>query len=119
VAVVFGLLGLALNAPNFGALLPLQIGRALTLPIAMLFGPWLGLVASLIATVPMIPATATGTIGAALAAFEALLIGYFSDRGRSPLIVGSVMWIVVAITIVAAPQLWRAGAALVRAGAAR
>jgi len=107
VAVVFGLLGLALNAPNFGALLPLQIGRALTLPIAMLFGPWLGLVASLIATVPMIPATATGTIGAALAAFEALLIGYFSDRGRSPLIVGSVMWIVVAITIVAAPQLWR------------
>jgi signal transduction histidine kinase/CheY-like chemotaxis protein len=106
VAVMFGLLGLALNAPNFGALLPLQIGRGLTLPVAILFGPWLGLLASLVASVPMIPSNPSAVLGTVLGAIEATLIGYFSERGRSPLIVGSLMWIAVASTIVAAPQLW-------------
>jgi signal transduction histidine kinase/CheY-like chemotaxis protein len=106
VAVVFGLLGLALNAPNYGSLLPLQIGRALTLPIAILFGPWLGLLASLVGTVPMIASNSTALLGTVLGAAEAMLVGYFSERGRSPLIVGASMWIVVATTIVVAPQLW-------------
>ena len=104
VAAVCGLLGLALNALPLGSLLPLLPGRALTLPVAILFGPWLGALSSLLSTIPL---GFTGALAqVVLGAIEALLIGYFSDRGRSPLIVGSLFWIAVASTIVSAPQLW-------------
>jgi signal transduction histidine kinase/CheY-like chemotaxis protein len=104
ITVICGLVGLAANAPQLGSLLQLQIGRAFTLPVAMLFGPWFGLLASAISTVPLVPGTTLLT--SALGAIEAMLIGYFSDRGRSPLVVGSLMWIAVALTIVLAPQMW-------------
>ncbi len=104
VAAVCGLLGLALNAVQFGSLIPLQLGRTLTLPVAMLFGPWFGLLAALVSTLPLI--MVGGALQVGLGAIEALVLGYFSGRGRSPLIIGAVLWTAVAATIVIAPRMW-------------
>ena len=41
-AVVAGLVGLALNRLPVATVTPLLLGRVATLPIAILFGPWLG-----------------------------------------------------------------------------
>jgi len=104
VAVVCGLLGLVLNALQIGSLLQLQVGRALTLPVAMLFGPWFGLLASAVGTLPL--TVSNGALQVVLGGLEAIAIGFFSRRRRSALIVGSLFWATVAVTIVIAPRLW-------------
>jgi hypothetical protein len=47
-AVACGLLGLVVNLWRTGSNAPLLAGRILTLPIAILFGPWIGAFAALI-----------------------------------------------------------------------
>ena len=77
-AVLSGIAGLAVNS-----LLPaggpsLLLGRVFTLPIAILFGPWLGTLAALIGVLPL------RTTSAALFAIvpaEALAVGIFARRG--------------------------------------
>ena len=48
IAVLCGLVGLALNIWRHGAIAPLLLGRIVTLPVAILFGPWFGALAALI-----------------------------------------------------------------------
>jgi len=106
-ALLSGAAGLAVNALPLGALAPLMPGRILTLPIAMLFGPWLGAVAAAIGALSL------GT--AATAAFliilpvEALVIGAFTRRGKSPLVAGGLVWGAAALLLVAAPSIYGVG----------
>lgn len=77
IAVVAGVAGLLINLIPIPALAGLSLGRALTLPIAILFGPWHGLVAALISSAgysAVVPAR-IGMFGV-----EAVVIGLFAMR---------------------------------------
>jgi len=82
IVVGCGLLGLFLNRWRIGTSAPLLFGRVATLPIAILFGPWLGAAAAIIAAL-----AATGSVMAAIVLLpvEAVVVGAFARRGRSPL----------------------------------
>ncbi len=105
-AVLCGTIGLALNTWRAGSIAPLLLGRIVTLPVAILYGPWFGAIAAVMEAV-----VAQGPFGIALVILpiEALVIGTFARRGRSPLLGGVVVWTLAALTIVAAPQLVGAG----------
>src|SRR5258708_5512557 len=49
IAIVCGVVGLAINIWRTGSSAPLLVGRMVTLPVAILFGPWFGIIASVIA----------------------------------------------------------------------
>ena len=48
-AVLCGVLGLVLNMWRTGSVAPLLLGRIVTLPVAILYGPWFGVIAAAIA----------------------------------------------------------------------
>jgi signal transduction histidine kinase/CheY-like chemotaxis protein len=106
VALACGAVGYLLNRLRIGSATPLLFGRIATLPVAILYGPWLGVVAAMIAAVP-----ATGPVAVALVLlpFEAAVIGAFARRGRSPLLGGVVVWTTVAGTLVLVPRLYGVG----------
>jgi signal transduction histidine kinase/CheY-like chemotaxis protein len=100
VAVLAGAAGLAahLLLPSLVRLLP---GRMLTLPVAILFGPWLGLLAGIIGAAPFARSVPVYFV---LVVLEALLVGAFGKWGRSALIGGALLWAGAALTFVAAPH---------------
>jgi len=51
-AVACGLVGYALNRWRMGSAAPLLLGRVITLPIAILFGPWYGAISAVVAALP-------------------------------------------------------------------
>ena len=106
-AVVSGIAGLAVNALLVGGGTSLLLGRVFTLPIAILFGPWLGTLAAVIGVLPL-----RSTSSAALYAIvpiEALAVGLFAERGKSPLMAGALVWGAAALSLVAAPSLYGVG----------
>jgi len=105
--VVSGLAGLAVNAVLVGGGTSLLLGRVFTLPIAILFGPWLGTVAAVIGVLPL-RAPSSAALYAIVPA-EALAIGIFSQRGRSPLAAGVLVWGIAAVSLVAAPSVYGLG----------
>ncbi|HMB79752.1 MAG TPA: PDC sensor domain-containing protein, partial [Vicinamibacterales bacterium] len=106
IAVVCGLVGYAINMERQGSSAPLLIGRMVTLPVAILFGPWLGVVASLIAAAAGVGRFANGLWVAPL---EALVIGIFAQRGRSALLGGFIVWTFVAASLIAVPGAYGVG----------
>jgi signal transduction histidine kinase/DNA-binding response OmpR family regulator len=106
-AVLSGLAGLSVNALLAGGGTSLLLGRVFTLPIAILFGPWLGTLAALIGVLPL-RATSVAALFAIVPA-EALAVGIFAQRGRSPLAAGALVWGIAALSIVAAPSLYGVG----------
>jgi signal transduction histidine kinase/CheY-like chemotaxis protein len=104
IALVCGLAGLALNTIPLAIVGPLLPGRAVTLPVAMLFGPTYGLLAALAGG-----ATLYGTTGWTLLPIEALVVGLFARMKWPALVGGAVLWIAVALSFVAAPQIYGAG----------
>src|SRR5690349_4689480 len=106
VAVVCGALGYALNRWRVGTAAPLLLGRVATLPVAILFGPWYGALSSIFAA---LPATGPFTAAIVLIPIEAVVVGTFARRGRSPLVGGLVVWISIAATIVAVPSVYGIG----------
>jgi signal transduction histidine kinase/CheY-like chemotaxis protein/HPt (histidine-containing phosphotransfer) domain-containing protein len=105
-AVVCGAAGYLLNRWRIGSAAPLLLGRIATLPMAILFGPWYGAVA---ATIAALPASGPFTVGIGLLPIEALVVGAFARRGRSPLLGGLIIWLAVAATLIAAPNLYGVG----------
>src|SRR5256885_14653012 len=101
--IACGIVGAALNALPGGTMVPLLLGRAVTLPIAILFGPWLGGVAAVIGGLALVR-SAIAVIVMAVLLTEAVLVGWFSRRGRSPIIAGALVWCGVAVLLIAAPQ---------------
>src|SRR5919197_1695203 len=107
-AVMCGAVGLAINMLSFGAVAPLLLGRVVTLPVAILFGPLYGSVAALVGALAFAPRVTFAAAVVILPA-EALLAGAFARRGKSPLLAGGIVWTLVAITMVGAPELYGVG----------
>jgi signal transduction histidine kinase/CheY-like chemotaxis protein/HPt (histidine-containing phosphotransfer) domain-containing protein len=106
IAILCGLVGLALNRWRAGTIAPLLVGRIITLPVAILFGPWFGALAAVIAA-----SVGTGVFSAGLylLPLEAAVIGLFTRRGRSPLLGGFLVWALVALTLIAVPSAYGVG----------
>src|SRR5437867_5562906 len=105
-SLLCGGIGFALNSLPGAAVAPLLLGRAVTLPIAILFGPALGVLAAVIGALAL--KTPVATVLAVVVAFlslEALLTGSFANRGKSPLVAGVLLWSSVAVLMLAAPRL--------------
>src|SRR5205085_9405857 len=77
-AILAGAVGIALNLLPLPAVARLVPGRIATLPIAMLHGPWYGVAAALLATLPL---ARNLPLLLVVFAFEALLVGVFARRG--------------------------------------
>ncbi|HEY2906120.1 MAG TPA: response regulator [Vicinamibacterales bacterium] len=100
VATLAGVAGAAVHL-LLPALSRLLAGRMLTLPITILFGPWLGLLAGVIGAAPFARSVPVYFV---LTAVEALVVGTFVKRGRSSLGGGALVWGCAALTFVAAPN---------------
>ena len=106
IAVSFGLLGLALNISLAATMAPFLLGRVLTLPIAILFGPWFGAIASVI---PAVMGRGVFSAAAVVLPVEAIVVGAFARRGRSALLGGFIVWTIVPATLIAVPSLYGVG----------
>jgi signal transduction histidine kinase/DNA-binding response OmpR family regulator len=106
IAVLFGLLGLAVDSGRQGSMAPLLLGRIVTLPIAILLGPWYGALAALIHAVA---GRGLFGVGLRILPLEAIVIGLFARRGRSPMLGGLIVWATVAGVLVAVPSLYGVG----------
>lgn len=99
-----GAAGAALN--TFGPTMRLLPGRALTLPIAILYGPAFGGIAALLGALPFarVYPVFLVTLGA-----EGLLVGAFVRRDRSSLLAGACVWVIVAATMTVRPEWFGVG----------
>src|SRR5262249_34757623 len=105
-ALLCGVVGFGLNAVPGAAVAPLLLGRAVTLPIAILLGPSLGMLTAVIGGLAL--KTPGPTALAAIVVFlgaEAALIGAFAKRGRSPLVAGVLLWSGLSVVMLIAPRL--------------
>jgi signal transduction histidine kinase/CheY-like chemotaxis protein len=82
-----------------GSLAQMWPGRMLTLPVTILFGPWHGALATLLA-LSTVPGPGFYLV---LALGEALVIGATARRGHSPLLIGGLFGIAAAVAGVVAP----------------
>src|SRR5471030_3136693 len=106
IAVLCGLVGLSLDIWRQQSMAPLLLGRIVTLPVAILFGPWWGALAALIHA---ISGRGIFSAGIRILPLEAIVIGLFARRGRSPLLGGLLVWLGVTATLIAMPSLYGIG----------
>jgi signal transduction histidine kinase/CheY-like chemotaxis protein/HPt (histidine-containing phosphotransfer) domain-containing protein len=107
ITVAGGLIGLAVDAWRQGSTAPLLLGRIVTLPLAILFGPWYG---GLAAAIHGLASRGGGfTLGMGILPVEAIVIGLFVRRGRSPMLGGLLVWTILVGTLVAVPSLYGVG----------
>ena len=104
-AALAGSLGFALNLAPVTLLAWLWPGRIITLPIAILFGPWYGALAALAGAAAFAPTTPFLVV---MFALEGFLIGAFARRGRSPLLVGTLLCCLLGATFALFPGLYGA-----------
>src|SRR6266545_5053251 len=107
-ALVAGFAGFAVNSLPIGAGAPVLLGRVFTLPIAILFGPSLGALAAVLCGFPL-RGTTFAIVAIIVLLVEALLVGVFARQHKSPLVAASFVWAMVALTMVAAPQIYGLG----------
>ncbi|HEV8394330.1 MAG TPA: ATP-binding protein [Vicinamibacterales bacterium] len=98
--VAVAALGFALNSGYIESLVRAWPGRAVTLPVAVLFGPWLG---ALAAAVSAWPATHSHPGLMALFVIEALVLGVATARLRTPLVARLLVALLLAASVVAFP----------------
>ena len=105
-ALLCGAVGFGLNAIPSAAVAPLLLGRAVTLPIAILFGPSLGVLTAVIGGLSMKTPVAMALVAiVAFLSVEAALLGAFARRGRSPLVAGALLWSGLSVVMLIAPRL--------------
>jgi signal transduction histidine kinase/CheY-like chemotaxis protein len=105
-AVLCGAAGLLINAIPGITIGPLLLGRVVTLPVAIMFGPGPGAICAAIAALAAVRTAVPIPIAVGVLVLEAVIVGLFARRARSPLIAGAIVWILVAITIVVAPRVY-------------
>src|SRR5688500_16750635 len=105
IALAAGVGGFLLQLAAFGGFSQVWLGRLITLPVAILLGPWYGLTASV--TGAMAHASAR-PIFIAVFAIEALMVGRAAATGRSPLLWGGLFWAGIAAVVALAPDLFGA-----------
>jgi len=95
VTAIAGGAGYVLNAVPLDAVARVWPGRLITVPVALVWGPWYGAVAAAIAA----PATYQFTpFQLAVFVAEALIVGWAARRHKSPLLIGSLFWAAFAAT---------------------
>ena len=109
VAVLCGVAGLAIDTLPGVPVAPLLLGRVVTLPIAILFGPGLGVLSACIASFAAVRTAAPLLPVMLMLSSEAIVIGLFARRGKSPLVGGVIVWTVIALGVIAAPGLVSVG----------
>src|SRR5262245_48993795 len=77
-----------------------MLGRLVTLPIAIIFGPGLGAIAAVLGGVALRSAPNAPLLILALLA-EAVVVGRAAERHKSPVLVDGFVWTIVALIIVA------------------
>jgi signal transduction histidine kinase/ActR/RegA family two-component response regulator len=93
----------AVNQAPFFGLARLWPGRLLTLPIALVLGPWHGALAAVLGAAGAYRVTAFHLF---VFVFEAVLIGAIARRHRSVLPAGALFWLAYFLTFVIAPSLY-------------
>jgi signal transduction histidine kinase/CheY-like chemotaxis protein/HPt (histidine-containing phosphotransfer) domain-containing protein len=106
ITILCGLIGLAIDTWRQESVAPLLLGRIVTLPIAILLGPWYG---ALAAGIHALASRGVFALGMRILPLEAIVIGLFARRGRSPMLGGLLIWTAVAGTLVAMPKLYGVG----------
>jgi len=101
-AVLAGAAGYFINSMVAGTAAPM-LGRIVTLPIAILFGPWIGALSTTLAGVAIRDAPYAPVLGGALLA-EAIFVGLSAQRQKSPLVAGGLVWAVVSSILLIAPH---------------
>ena len=101
-----GVIGFGIDTVAVGSATPM-LGRLATLPIAILFGPWFGALAAVISSVALRSNSFAPLLAVALPV-EALAVGAFARRQKSPLVAGGIVWAAVSLTLVIAPHLYGA-----------
>ena len=109
VAVLCGATGLAINSLAGVTVAPLLLGRVVTLPIAILFGPLFGLLSATIASLAALRTPIPLPIAWTILGIEAIVVGWFARRGKSPLLAGAAVWTVVMLTFAVAPTVYGLG----------
>jgi signal transduction histidine kinase len=99
-ALAGGIAGLLLNGLTDRVVAAFFPGRALSLPIALVLGPFWGAVAAIISCAP----TAYSPIGAAGFIFEAVTLGIVVRRGTPALIGGAAYWVILTLVFAILPQ---------------
>ena len=99
ISVAAGAAAAALN--TFGPTMRLLLGRVLTLPIAILWGPAFGGIAALLGALPLAHVYPVFLV---ILGAEGLLVGAFVRRGRSSLMAGTFVWVIVAMTLALRPE---------------
>jgi signal transduction histidine kinase/DNA-binding response OmpR family regulator len=105
ITVLSGAVALLVNSQALTAVVPLTLGRVVTLPVAILFGPWYGVLAASLGSIGMLRLP-SGYAALVILPVESLLAGAFARRGRSPLLAGALVWTAVGLTLVTAPRLY-------------
>ncbi|MGE3403688.1 MAG: response regulator [Vicinamibacterales bacterium] len=103
IAVGGGGLALLVNTLVTGTAATLVPGRIATLAVAMLLGPWYGVLAALVEALPYVIDNPLRVVNLAL---EALVIGAVAQRGRSPILAGLAFWSLVGVLFWQAPHLF-------------
>ncbi len=103
IALGVGVVGLTVQWLVSGRLAAVWPGRVVTLPVAILFGPWYGAAASAVAFAP-----SQNWAFTIVFALEAVFLGVAARRRHSPLIVGTLFWLANALTFASAPGLYGA-----------
>ena len=110
VAVVCGLVGLAIDTLPIATVAPLLLGRVVTLPVAIMFGPALGVVSAVIASFAALRTAAPLAAAMAMLCAEATVIGLFARRGKSPLVAGVAVWSTITAIFAISPHVFNVGA---------
>ena len=105
ITVLCGAVGMLVNSVALTAVVPLTLGRVVTLPVAILFGPWYGLLAAGLGSIGMLRLP-SGYAALVILPVEGLLAGAFVRRRRSPLLAGVLVWTAVGLTLVTVPGLY-------------
>ena len=103
VAAAAGIAGYTIQALATGAFAQVWPGRMVSLPIAILLGPWFGLLAGAITL-----AGASNAVLLGIGLLEAFVVGATAQRRGSPILAGSLVWLVNAGAVVLAPGLFGA-----------
>jgi hypothetical protein len=100
-ALAAGAAAYAVNLAPFFGLARLWPGRLLTLPIAIVLGPWYG---ALTAALSAPGAYRFTTLHLIVFVLEAMLVGAIARRRRSVLPAGALFWLAYFLTFVIAPR---------------
>jgi signal transduction histidine kinase/CheY-like chemotaxis protein len=103
-ACAAGALGFALQQLPVPALAPIWPARSVTLPVAILLGPWYGVIATTLAIVTITSRWAL--VGICLV--EAVVVGFAARWRYSPLVAGTLFWVANGLTFALRPSLYGA-----------